>query len=240
MSLANKKVVIIGGSSGIGLATAKAALGEGADVIITGRDESRLRIARDELGSEVRTVALHAADEPRTRALFEELGRVDHVFFTAATLLFSAKLAGDTAAMREAIDTRFWGSYYAAKYAAPLMPEDGSITFTTGTASRKPIPGAPVVSASCGAVDALARALALELAPIRVNTVAPGLTETPLHERLLGSKERAAKYIAATAARLPLKRTGQAEDIAQAVLFLMKNPFVTGITLTIDGGNMLI
>ena len=165
---------------------------------------------------------------------------VDHVFFTAATLLFSPKLAGDSSAMKEAIDTRFWGSYYVAKYAAPKMAEDGSITFTTGTAARKPIPGGAVVSASCGAVEALARALALELAPIRVNTVAPGLTDTPLHERMAGSKERAAKRIADGAARLPLKRAGRPEDIAEAVLFLMKNRFITGITLTIDGGHMLI
>ena len=240
MSLANSKVVIIGGSSGIGLATAKAAQDEGASVVITGRGEERLRSAREHLGGGARSVALDAADEAGTRALFEDLGPVDHVFFTAATLLFSPKLAGDSSAMKEAIDTRFWGSYYVAKYAATKMAEDGSITFTTGTAARKPIPGGAVVSASCGAVEALARALALELAPIRVNTVAPGLTDTPLHERMAGSKERAAKRIADGAARLPLKRAGRAEDIAEAVLFLMKNRFITGITLTIDGGHMLI
>jgi NAD(P)-dependent dehydrogenase (short-subunit alcohol dehydrogenase family) len=240
MSLKDKTVVVIGGSSGMGLATAKAAQAEGAKVIVTGRSEDRLRSAREELGGGARGVALDAADEAGTRALFEGLERVDHLFFTAATLTVDPKLAADTAAVRSAIDTRFWGSYYAAKYAAPKMPPDGSITFTTGTASRKPLPGLAVVSASCGAVEALARALAIELAPIRVNTIQPGLIDTPLHERMMGGKERAAKQVAAIAARLPLKRAGRSEDIAQAVLFLMKNPFMTGSIVTIDGGNLLL
>ena len=111
MSLANKTVVIIGGSSGMGLATAKAALAEGAKVIITGRSEERLRSAREELGEGVRTVALDAADEAGTRALFEEIGRVDHLLFTAATLTFDPRLTVDIAALRSTIDTRFWGSY---------------------------------------------------------------------------------------------------------------------------------
>jgi NAD(P)-dependent dehydrogenase (short-subunit alcohol dehydrogenase family) len=239
MSLKDKTVVVIGGSSGMGLATAKAAQAEGAKVVITGRSEDRLRSAREELGGAARGVPLDAADEAGTRALFEGMDRVDHLFFTAATLTFDPKLASDSAAVRAAIDTRFWGSYYAAKYAAPKMPPDGSITFTTGTATRKPLPGLAVVSASCGAVEALSRALALELAPIRVNTVQPGLIDTPLHEKMMG-KERGAKQVAAIAARLPVKRAGQSEDIAQAVLFLMKNPFATGITLTVDGGALLL
>jgi NAD(P)-dependent dehydrogenase (short-subunit alcohol dehydrogenase family) len=239
MSLAGKTVVVIGGTSGMGLATAIAAQAEGANVIVTGRTEERLRNAREALGESARVVALDAADEAGTRTLFEGLGRVDHVFVTAATLTVDPKLAADSAALRSAIDTRLWGSYYAAKYAAPKMPPDGSITFTTGTATRKPLPGLAIVSASCGAVEALARALAIELAPIRVNTIAPGLIDTPLHEKMAGGRERAAKRVAAIAANLPLKRAGQSEDIAEAALFLMKNKFTTGITLTVDGGNLL-
>jgi NAD(P)-dependent dehydrogenase (short-subunit alcohol dehydrogenase family) len=239
MSLANKTIVIIGGSSGMGLATAKAALAEGAKVTITGRSQERLHKAREEMGGAVRTVALDAADEAGMRALFEELGRVDHAFITAATLVFDPKLAADSSAVRAALDTRFWGAYYVAKYAAPKMPPDGSITFLTGTASSKPLPGLAVVSASCAAVEALGRTLAIELAPIRVNTIAPGLIDTPLHEKMLGGKARADKRVADMAARLPVKRAGQSEDIAQAALFLMKNPFTTGITLTVDGGNLL-
>jgi NAD(P)-dependent dehydrogenase (short-subunit alcohol dehydrogenase family) len=240
MSLAEKRVVVIGGSSGMGLATARAALAEGADVVITGRSQERLRSAIDELGGRARAVALDAADEAGTRALFDDLGKVDHVFFTAATLTYNPGFTADSGAVRAAIDARFWGAYYAAKYAAPKMPAEGSITFTTGTATRKPIPGGAVISASCGAVEALARSLAIELAPIRVNTVAPGLIDTPLHEKLMGNKERAAKRIADIAARLPLKRAGRPEDIAEAVLFLMNNRFTTGITLTVDGGHMLL
>jgi NAD(P)-dependent dehydrogenase (short-subunit alcohol dehydrogenase family) len=239
MSLAGKTVVVIGGTSGMGLATARAAQAEGAQVVVTGRSEERQRSAREVLGASARVLALDAADEAGTRALFEDLGRVDHVFVTAATLIVDPKLAADSAALRSAIDTRLWGCYYAAKYAAPKMPPDGSITFTTGTATRKPLVGLAIVSASCGAVEALARALALELAPIRVNTIAPGLIDTPLHEKMAGGRERAAKRVAAVAATLPLKRAGQSDDIAEAALFLMKNKFTTGITLTVDGGGLL-
>jgi NAD(P)-dependent dehydrogenase (short-subunit alcohol dehydrogenase family) len=137
------------------------------------------------------------------------------------------------------MDTRFWGCFYAAKYASSKMPPDGSFTFTTGTATHHPIRSGSVVTASCGAVEAFARGLALDLAPIRVNAIAPGLIATPLHERQ-GGKETAAKRIEQMASRIPLKRAGRPEDIADAVLFLMRNQFVTGITLTIDGGALLL
>lgn len=239
MSLANKTIVVVGGSSGMGLATARAALAEGAKVVITGRSHERLQAAKTELGNAVREVAVDAGDEAGMRSLFEGLGQVDHVYSTVASLLFNPRLAGDTAAVRDAMDTRLWGSYYIAKYAAPKMPPEGSITFTTGTAAQRPLVGMSIITASCGAVEALARALAVELAPIRVNAIQPGAIDTPLIEKSVG-KERAARMLAQSAARAPLKRVGRAEEVADAVLFLMKNQFVTGITLTIDGGMSLL
>jgi NAD(P)-dependent dehydrogenase (short-subunit alcohol dehydrogenase family) len=238
MSLAGKTVVVIGGSSGMGLATAKAAFSEGANVVITGRSPERLDAARKELGSTVRAVAADAADEMAMRAVFSELPRVDHAFVTAADLLYSPTVTADTATLRAAIDARFWGAFFTAKYAAPKMPPDGSITFLTGVAGRKPLPGGAVIGASCSAVESLGRGLALELAPIRVNTVAPGLIDTPLHTRMTGKS--ASERFPDVAKRLPVRRMGQPEDVAAAVLFLMNNPFVTGITLTIDGGHLLV
>jgi NAD(P)-dependent dehydrogenase (short-subunit alcohol dehydrogenase family) len=179
MSLKDQTVVILGGSSGIGLATAKAALAEGAKVVITGRSRDRLERARAALETDVRTVALDVTDEAGTRALFTELGRVDHVFITAGVVAFDPKLAPDSAAMHPALETRFWGALYAAKYAAAKMGDGGSITFMSGTAAIRPLPGASVATASCAAVESLARALALDLAPIRVNTIQPGLVDTP-------------------------------------------------------------
>jgi NAD(P)-dependent dehydrogenase (short-subunit alcohol dehydrogenase family) len=238
MSLKDATVIILGGSSGIGLATAKAARAEGAQVIITGRSAERLQKARADLGDAVRTVALDVADETGTRAFFQDLNHVNHVFITAGTVSRDSRLALESEVMRPAMDTRFWGALYAAKYAAPKMDGSGSITFMSGTAGRRPIAGASVATASCGAVEAFARALAVDLAPIRVNTIQPGFVDTPLLDNVLGAHR--AEILAAAAARLPVRRIGRPEDIADAVLFLMKNGYVNGITLTVDGGGLLV
>lgn len=238
MTLKDSTVVILGGSSGIGLATAKAARAEGAQVIITGRSADKLQTARAELGTAVRTVVLDVADEAGTRAFFQELDHLDHLFITAGTLVNDVRLAPDSAALRPAMDTRFWGALYAAKYSAPKIRAGGSITFMSGTAGQRPLDGASVASASCGAVEAFARALAIDLAPIRVNTIRPGFVDTPLLDALLGAQRE--EILAAAAARLPVKRIGRSDEVADAVLFLMKNGYVTGIALTIDGGGLLV
>jgi NAD(P)-dependent dehydrogenase (short-subunit alcohol dehydrogenase family) len=236
--LTNQTIVVIGGSSGIGLGTAIAAANEGAHVIITGRSRERLAAAAAEIGHPVRSVSLDANDEAGTRKLFDEIEHVDHVFVSAATVTFNGRISGETRALHPALDTRFWGSLYAAKYAAPKMGLGGSITFTSGTSAWRPIPGGSVGSASCGAIEAFARSLAVELAPIRVNTIQPGLIDTPLIDSVLGERGNQLKDIEAK--RLPVRRIGIPADIAEAVLFLMKNGFTTGITLTVDGGRTLI
>jgi len=237
-SLAHKTVVVLGGTSGIGLATAKAAQGEDARVIVTGRSRERLTAAQAKLGSGARTVALDVADEAGTRALFQEIDRVDHIFITAGSVALDARLAPDSASLRPALDVRFWGAFNAAKYGAAKMNEGGSITFMSGTTARRPLRGAAVATASCGAVEAFARALAVDLAPIRVNTLQPGYVDTPMLDELLG--EARAQIKAEAGARLPVKRIGRPEELADAVLFLMKNGYVNGITLTVDGGGLLV
>jgi NAD(P)-dependent dehydrogenase (short-subunit alcohol dehydrogenase family) len=237
MSLANTTVVILGGSSGIGLATAQAAQSEGARIVITGRSPERLQTAKAMLGDSVKAVALDVVDGPGTEALFTELEHVDHVFITAGAVLFDTKLATGLEAMRPAIDTRFWGAFNAAKFAASKMGGGGSITFMSGAAAIRPIRGASVATASCAAVEAFARALAVDLAPIRVNAIQPGLIDTPFLDTL---GERRDAFIAEYSKRLPVGRPGRPEEVADAVLFLMKNGFVTGITLTIDGGGVLM
>ena len=236
MALTNKTVVILGGSSGIGLATGKAANDEGANVIITGRSRERLQSAKTILGNKVRTVPLDVLDEAGTQALFAGLDHVDHVFITAGAVLFDAKLATTTASIRPALDTRFWGAFNAAKCAATKMGPGGSITFMSGAAAIRPIRGASVATASCAAVEAFARALAVDLAPIRVNAIQPGLIDTPFLDTL-GDRRNA--FMAEYSKRLPVGRPGRPEEVADAVIFLMKNGFVTGITLTVDGGGVL-
>jgi NAD(P)-dependent dehydrogenase (short-subunit alcohol dehydrogenase family) len=237
-SLSHNTVVILGGTSGIGLATAKAAQAEGARVIVTGRSRERLEAAQSVLGNGARTVALDVADEAGTRALFQEIDRVDHIFITAGRVALDARLAPDSASLRPALDIRFWGAFNAAKYGAARMNAGGSITFMSGTTAQRPLRGAAVATASCGAVEAFARSLAIDLAPIRVNTLQPGYVDTPMLDELLGEARVAIK--AEAGARLPVQRIGRPEELADAVLFLMKNGYVNGITLTVDGGGLLV
>lgn len=235
--LSNRQVVILGGTSGIGLATAQAALREGAQVVVTGRSPERLEDAQKTLGDRAQCHALDATDEAGTKALLASLSTIDHLFITAGTLVPDPKLAGETGAFRPSLDMRFWGAVYAAKHAAPQM-RDGSITFMSGTAGMRPLPGASIGSASTAAVEGLARALAVDLAPIRVNCIRPGFVDTPMLDGVLGEEKDA--ILKSFAAKLPVGRIGSAEELADAVLFLMKNGFVTGIALTVDGGGLLV
>jgi NAD(P)-dependent dehydrogenase (short-subunit alcohol dehydrogenase family) len=133
------------------------------------------------------------------------------------------------------MESKFWGAYRVAR--AAKVKGGGSITFISGFLSNRPSPTAVLQGAINGALEALARGLALELAPIRVNTVSPGLTDTPLYDRM-SEADRTAMF-ERTAARLPARRVGQPEDVAQAVVFLASNPFATGSTVTVDGGGTI-
>ncbi len=237
-SLNGKTVIVLGGSSGIGLATAQAAQAEGAEVMITGRDEARLGRAREALGGKIRTGQFDAAHENPTREFFASIPYIDHIFSTAATLVRDVKLSPSRTELRPAMGVRFWAALYACKYGAPKMRAGGSLVFMSGTAARRPLAGASVASASCGAVESFARAMVLDLAPIRVNVIQPGYVDTPLFDTLLGDQRDA--ILAAAGAALPVKRVGRPEEIADAVLFLMKNGYVNGTILTIDGGGLLV
>lgn len=237
-SLKDRLVVILGGSSGIGLATAKAARDEGAQVVITGRSTERLAAAKRNLGEEVRTFAVDSADEDGIKRLFAELGPVDHVLCAAGAPVAAKRLQVDTAVIREAFDIRLMGDIYVAKYAAPTMRPNGSITFVAGVAAARPYEGSPVTTAGCAAVEGLARSLAIDLAPLRVNALRPGYVDTPLWDRVAGAQRE--EYIAKIAKKLLVGRIGRPEELADAALFLMKNGYVTGTTLTIDGGFLLV
>lgn len=237
-SLAGKTVVILGGSSGIGLATARAALVEGASVIVTGRDSGRLARAVSSLGDGARSACFDAAEEGAARAFFESLDGFDHLFTTAGTLVHDARLAASCEALSPALDVRFWSAVHACKFGAPKMRAGGSFVFMSGTAGTRPLAGAAVASGSCAAVESFARAMALDLAPLRVNAVAPGYVDTPLFDALLGDQRDA--VLKAAGDKLPVGRVGRPEEIADAVLFLMRNAYVNGITLTVDGGGLLV
>ena len=237
MQLEGKQVVVLGGSSGIGFATASLAKQAGASVTIAGRSEEKLRQAAAELG-DVQFVVGNVADEAAVRSIFEKVDAIDHVFFAAGGLGGGGRITDtDISDLRPAIDERLWGSVYVTKYAAPRM-SGGSITLMSGLFSSRPVPGVAIIAAATGAVEAMVRALALELTPIRVNALVPGYIDTPLLQAAFGETRDA--VVADVASKLPTKRIGTAPEIARAALFLMTNEFMTGEILHIDGGGRLV
>lgn len=229
--------MIIGGSSGIGLATAQLAAAAGANVTIAGRDHQRLDDALATLGARARGVALDVADERAVQDLFASFDHVDHVATLAGSHVHGAIAEVDTAALSGPVDNRFWGPVYVCKYAAPKM-SDGSITICTGAGVARPRAGAAIVSAACAGSETLAVAMANELAPIRVNVVRPGIVDTPLLDRLAPGANRD-DILQAMTKRIALRRAAQPEEIAEGFLFLMTNAYVTGTILTIDGGSTI-
>jgi len=238
--LSGKRVIVIGGGSGIGLAVAR--LAQEADVesvLIAGRSPERLETAQKTLGGLARTAVMDVADEAAVAQFFSEASLVDHVAVTAGTFAFAPLLETPLAEMRASVEEHLWGAVYVARHAAPKMRRGGSITLTSGVLGSRPVPGSAIGTAWSGAVEGLARALAVEFAPLglRANAVAPGFIETPLVRGLLGDGfAEAAKGIGAA---YPVGRIGTADEAAQAVLFLMQNGYVTGEVLHVDGGGRL-
>ena len=229
--------MVVGGSSGIGLACAEAARDAGASVVIAGRSPEKLGRAKAQIGADVRTLVADVTDEASVRDLFGRVERVDHLLVAAAETAAVGVVEAEEFDVRPTLDIRVWGGFFAAKHAAPAM-NGGSITFMSGTSAHRPYPGAAMVAASGGAVEAFARALALELAPVRVNTICAGFVDTPLLDAYYGDERDEA--VRELAARLPVGRIGTPEDIADGAMFLMGNGFVTGTVLHIDGGKLLV
>jgi NAD(P)-dependent dehydrogenase (short-subunit alcohol dehydrogenase family) len=236
-TLEGKRIVIIGGSSGIGLATAKLAVREGASVVVASRSASKLGKAADEIPGKVETATVDVRDEIGVKRFFDHVGEFDHLATPCAEVSGGGFLDLDLLEARKAFDSKFWGQYHAARYAAPGVRPGGSITFFSGSNSQRPLPQSSIRAAVNSAVEGLTRALAVELAPIRVNAVSPGPVDTPLHDHL--PKERRDALFEAVAASLPVRRIGKPEEIAHTVLYLMTNGFTTGSTLFVDGGYTL-
>jgi NAD(P)-dependent dehydrogenase (short-subunit alcohol dehydrogenase family) len=236
MKLQGAHVVVMGGSTGIGFAAARLARQAGAEVTIAGRSQDKLAQAQRELG-EVRTVAADITDERAVGQVFEGLSHVDHVLISAGTIINGRIVDNDLANLRRIIDERIWGLTYVVRHAVPRMIT-GSITFTSGGLSSRPRVGAAMLTAALAGVEALAPALALEVAPIRVNAVTPGLIDTPLLYTAYGSERDT--LVKNRAAVLPGKRIGSADEVAQVMLMLMTNEYITGEVIHIDGGGRFL
>ena len=235
-SLDNRQVLVIGGSSGIGLAVARSASAAGARVTIAGRDADKLERAARELGGDVATAAVDLTDPGTIAALFD--GRdLDHLAITGPGPGFAAFLEADLGQVRADFDAKFFGQYLAARHAAAVLTNKGagSITFMSGAFSQRPPPGASTLAAVQAGLEGLARALAVELGPVRVNAVSPGLTDTPLIRGLFGDEAAEGLY-EQTASDLPTGRVTRPEDVAEVYLMLMRNPAMTGTTIYPDGG----
>jgi len=239
MDLEGRKVVVIGGSSGIGLAVVRAVLAEGGQIVIASRGKDKLEKVRAELGagSRVRTAVVDIGREEDVARLFDEAGEVHHVVVTAADAAYQPIRTFDIAAARRVIDSKLLGPFIVAKHAAGHVVPRGSITFTSGIAFERPAPNGSMVAAVNGALVSLARALAIELAPIRVNAISPGWIDTPIWDKLAGDGKSA--VFQKMAERLPAGRIGRPEELAHAMIFLMENDFTTGTVLHVDGGHRL-
>lgn len=233
MLLAGQKVVVVGGSSGIGLATAQFAKSEGADVVVASRNAERLQAAAGKLGATA--IATDVTSDDSVADLFRKCGPVDHVVVTAAQLRSGPFKTVAMDDVRATMESKFWGAWRVAR-AADIRP-GGSLTLVTGFLSIRPRPGAAIVSAANGALESLARALALELAPVRVNAVSPGIIDTPIRASMPEAARR--DMLAKIAAALPVGRVGVADDIARQILTFMTVGFATGSIVYIDGGALI-
>lgn len=237
-ALNDQHVVVFGASAGIGLATAAAAKARGAHVTLVGRTLARLETAAARIGG-ARTAVADIAQRAEVEAVFSRLERVDHLVVTAGGLQVGRLTDSDPDYLLEALNERIAGAVYAIQAALPLMPPTASIALTGGQYSDRPAAqGAALISASVRGVEALARSLMLELKPIRVNVVSPGLIDTGLFD-VFGPEARRAIFEQA-AATLPVGRVGTAEEVAEAILFLIGNRYMNGEVLHIDGGGRFV
>jgi NAD(P)-dependent dehydrogenase (short-subunit alcohol dehydrogenase family) len=236
-----KTAIVFGGSSGIGEAAAAALLADGQHVTIVGRDRAKLSAAQARLGDErnVRAVLADALDRSAIQRVFEAMGKVD----TLVICVSGGKGAGpfrelDLADLREAFERKTFAQLNIAQVAAGYMQDGGSITFVSAASARSVIRGASGLAAVNGALEAMIPILAMELAPIRVNAVSPGIIDTPWWEAMPPAAKDS--FFKTAAARLPVARVGKASEVGAVIALLANAGFVTGSVYEVDGGSHLV
>lgn len=234
MDLRNQKVVIVGGTSGVGLATARAAAAAGATVVVASSSREKVDQAKADLGGPAEGFTVDVTDEASVESLFGRVGESDHLVLTPGNpIKQEAFLDADLSYVRPYFDVKFWGQYLCVRHGARRVKNGGSVTLTSGGGG--PARGVSTMACVNGAVEALARTLAIELAPVRVNVVRMGVIDTGLW-RNYPEEERRKVYDAVAQGTL-VGRLGWPEEVAQAYLYLMTSGYTTGTDITIDGGN---
>ena len=236
--MSSQHIVIVGGSSGIGLAAAQSLIAAGHTVTITGRNATRLEAARTKLAGQVSTLVMDAADAASLAGVFQRIGRFDHLVLA----LGSGKGAGPFASvaiadLKAGFEEKVFAHFATAQAALPWLRADGSLTFIAAVSAHTAMPGTAGLGAANAAVAALVPILAAELRPLRVNGVSPGVVDTPWWDFL--SEDQKGPAFAEWAAKTPVGRVGRPEDIAQAIAFLIGDTFMSGQVIICDGGIML-
>jgi NAD(P)-dependent dehydrogenase (short-subunit alcohol dehydrogenase family) len=240
MRLSGKKVVVVGGGSGIGLAVSKMAQREGASIVILGRSQGKLDQAKALIGEGTQTLSVDVMNEEAVAKAFAEMGDFDHLFISAQDASTATLAETTREKLGMTIDSKIWGAIHVVRQAVSKLSAQGSITFISGLASRRGYPGFAVAGAANAGIEALARNLAVELSPIRVNIVCAGVgvIDTEMLDKVFGEGKN--EVVESISEKLPVKRIGKPEEVADAVIFLMNNGFATGTTLLLDGGDALV
>ena len=235
MSLAQQRILIIGGSNGMGLAAARQLAAMQAEVLIVGRTQEKLDQALCSIEGRASGYVADFTDAEALNALFQRIGHIDHLVLAASAHAAWGPFSSITASMlRSTLEGKLLGYWQALQAALPHLRRDGSVVMLSGAASRTAMPGTAGLAAVNGAITQMAQTLARELAPLRVNVVSPGLVDTPAYDALPADAK--AGMFAGAAKSLPVGRTGTSEDIAQAIVYLLANGFTTGAVLDVDGG----
>ena len=230
----SKRFLIIGGGSGIGLASATLLFAAGAKVIIAGRDQKRLQDARKLLGAEVEIVSLDIADEENVVSAFAGLNQLDGIVCTGGHTPPGSINDLTLNEAKRGFDSKFFGQYCVVKYGLKKMRDSGSFVLTSGVFAVRPTENVGVLAAVNGAIESFVRAMAVEIAPMRINALAPGFIDTQRFKQISGKNPEALAKVLKS--KVPLQRVGTPVEAAEAVLYLLSNSYVTGTTLYIDGG----
>ena len=238
MSLNNKRVLVVGGSSGIGLQTAVLCQSQGAEVTIVGRSRDKLDAAERLLKHNVSAYSFDAKDDGAVASFFDKQAAFDHVVICAAVFKRGSVRDCDVDTAKSIMEDKFWIHYRVSHYAK--INESGSLLIVGGNRSEKFTLQTGLLSIMQASLEAMAKQLVLELAPIRVNLVSPGVTATPIHNEVFGGEDKKQEVYKKIGEGLPVKRIGRAEEIAALIVHVLLNEYINGSVLVIDGGELVV